>query len=361
MEGDLTCFALPEDALGEILRRLPPRGLAASRCVCKAWRAIVDARRLLLTELLPRSVRGIFLEYNDLNYPAFLSHPSMEPDIIGKLDFYREHEPFSWRSTAYVLGHCNGLLLYQDRRGLHVANPATQRRALLPPPPPPPSGRRWWGSDHLVFDPAESPHYKVLLVPNSPVTEEVGKELRQLVGEEPPVEWPASTLALCVFSSYTGRWEERVFVWEGKAAGMASDEVLQWNWSTKTAALIGGACYNEGPWKLRDANNVEGSVQQNLEDGNNDDESKNALVNSEVEWDSDTDNIVGDDIVQRFQGFVRVLGFHPYKDVIFFNLSLDRAVAYHLDTSVIQDLALCFKTPRFDAGHQDGVVRSPPP
>ncbi|KAF8674361.1 hypothetical protein HU200_048191 [Digitaria exilis] len=113
---------------------------------------------------------------------------------------------------------------------------------------------------------------------------------------------------------------------------------------------------NEGPWKLRDANNVEGSVQQNLEDGNNDDESKNALVNSEVEWDSDTDNIVGDDIVQRFQGFVRVLGFHPYKDVIFFNLSLDRAVAYHLDTSVIQDLGkIC---PDYYGGHATEIQSS---
>jgi len=40
---------LPDD----VLRRLPPRGLAASRCVCKSWLAIVDTRRLLRADLLP--------------------------------------------------------------------------------------------------------------------------------------------------------------------------------------------------------------------------------------------------------------------------------------------------------------------
>jgi hypothetical protein len=217
-DGDPKGLPLPEDALGEILRRLPPRSLAASRCVCKAWRAIVDGRRLLLSELLPHSVRGIVLMYNGLAYPAFLSHPSQHPEDFGKLDFHRnDPDSDNWISTtASVLGHCNGLLLYQDMRGLHVTNPATQRRALLPPPPPPPSGRRWWGFEHLVVDPAESPHYKVLLVPEDPSDEEARSSM----------EWPALTWMLCVFSSCTGHWEERAFVREGEAAGMASDEVL---------------------------------------------------------------------------------------------------------------------------------------
>ncbi|OEL29512.1 hypothetical protein BAE44_0009469 [Dichanthelium oligosanthes] len=226
MEGDLTGLALPEDSMAEILRRLPLRSLAASRCVCKGWRDIVDGHRLLLPELLPHSVRGIFLMYNDLDYPVFLSHPSIDPEMLGKLDFCRNPDtcPYWTRTTASVLGHCYGLLLYQDKRGLHVANPATQRQALLPPPPPPPSGRRWWGFEHLVFDPTESPHYRVLLVPEDPVDDEVSMELQPQARD---VEWPASTWVLCVFSSCTGRWEERAFVREGEAAGMASDEVLR--------------------------------------------------------------------------------------------------------------------------------------
>ncbi|CAN6287010.1 unnamed protein product [Urochloa humidicola] len=107
---------------------------------------------------------------------------------------------------------------------------------------------------------------------------------------------------------------------------------------------------NEGPWKLQDANSGEDSGQQNLQDANNDeDDSSNALVKSEVEWDSDSDNIVGNDIVQRFSGYIGVLGFHPYKGIIFLDLSLDRAAAYHLNTSVIQDLGkIC---PYGNGGH----------
>jgi hypothetical protein len=30
------------DLLAEIFRRLPPRSLAASRCVCKPWRTTID-------------------------------------------------------------------------------------------------------------------------------------------------------------------------------------------------------------------------------------------------------------------------------------------------------------------------------
>ncbi|CAL4935639.1 unnamed protein product [Urochloa decumbens] len=435
MEGDPAGLALPEDALAEILRRLPPRSLAASRCVCKAWRDIVDGRRLLLPELLPHSVRGIFLMYNDLDYPAFLSHPSLDPEILGKLDFYRNPNPQQWIwTTASVLSHCNGLLLYKDTRGLYVANPATQRRALLPPPPPPPSGMFWRGSEHIVFDPTESPHYKVLLVPNDPGDEELSMELRQQAGHESTssMEWPASTWVLCVFSSCTGQWEERPFVREGEAAGMASDKALRrcgvlfqscsdyWrgvfyvqcnggltvmrislsnnkyrvikmptdigerdygdaylgrskeglccasfhDWYKLRVWILDDSCgkkewvlkhhidichsvscvkmfceENEGPWKLQDANIGEDSGQQNLQDANNDeDDSSNALVKSEVEWDSDSDNIVGGDIVQRFSGYITVLGFHPYKDIIFLDLSLDRAVAYRLNTSVVQDL-----------------------
>ncbi|KAM0857479.1 hypothetical protein ACQ4PT_048450 [Festuca glaucescens] len=421
MEGDPMAVALPADALAEILRRLPLRSLATARCVCKVWRAIVDGRRLLLPELLPHSVRGIFLMYSDRDYPAFLSHPSMEPDILGKLNFHRL--PGQW-NRAYVLSHCNGLLLYKDMQGLHVANPATQWRASLPPPPPPLPGR-FHKPPHLVFDPAESLHYEVLIVPESPFIEERA---------EPSKEWPASVWPLCAFSSRTGQWEERAFVREGEAAGMASDEVLQgsnafgqncsayWqgalfvqcnggftvmrislsnnkyrvikmptdigeseyedvylgrskeglccalfhDWYKLRVWILDDSCgtiewvlkhhidiYNsvspvtsvfgendeEGPWILEDADSGEHYGQQNLQDVNKDeDDNKNALVKSKVEWDSDNDNMVDSESegVQSFFGCVGVIGFHPYKDVIFLNLSIERAAAYHLNTSRVQ-------------------------
>ncbi|KAM0857483.1 hypothetical protein ACQ4PT_048452 [Festuca glaucescens] len=380
--------ALPADALAEILRRLPLRSLATARCVCKVWRAIVDGRRLLLPELLPHSVRGIFLMYSDRDYPAFLSHPSMEPDILGKLNFHRL--PGQW-NRAYVLSHCNGLLLYKDMQGLHVANPATQWRASLPPPPPPLPGR-FHKPPHLVFDPAESLHYEVLIVPESPFVEERA---------EPSKEWPASVWPLCAFSSRTGQWEERAFVREGEAAGMASDEcnggftvmrislsnnkyrvikmptdigeseyedvylgrskeglccALFHDWYKLRVWILDDSCgtiewvlkhhidiYNsvspvtsvfgendeEGPWILEDADSGEHYGQQNLQDVNKDeDDNKNALVKSKVEWDSDNDNMVDSESegVQSFFGYVAAMSGDARRDLEFCRRAAEFAV-----------------------------------
>ncbi|OEL12830.1 hypothetical protein BAE44_0026149 [Dichanthelium oligosanthes] len=63
---------LPDDALAAILRRLPQRTLAASRRVCRAWRAVADARGLLRPRLLPHAVRGIVVNFRRLPVPALL-------------------------------------------------------------------------------------------------------------------------------------------------------------------------------------------------------------------------------------------------------------------------------------------------
>ncbi|KAJ1293839.1 hypothetical protein BS78_01G099800 [Paspalum vaginatum] len=432
--------ALPDDALAEILRRLPPRSLATSRCVCKAWQAIVDGRRLLLPELLPHSVRGIFLMHNELRYPAFLAHPSMEPEIFDNLNFNRHADAADgyWGSRATVLGHCNGLLLYEDMEGFHVVNPATLPHESLPPPPP--VWRFWWGSHHLVFDPSESLHYEVFFVPRAPER------------DAPSLEWPASTWVLCVFSSRTGQWEERAFVREDEAAGMASDKEMQrrkplwqrcsvyWqgvlfvpcnasftvmrislsnnkyrvikmptdigdseygvclgrskeglcsasfhDWYKLRVWILDESCgamewvlkhhidihhsvsrlmwhceEKEGPWKLQDAEN-EDYDQESLQYVNYDeDDSNNALIKGKVEWDSDNDNIVDNEseFVECFLGDITVLGFHPYKDVIFLNLSLQRAVAYHLSTSMVQDLGKV--SPDYYGGHAAYIKSSFP-
>jgi len=67
---------LPEDVLTNIIRRLAPRYVAISRSVCKTWCAIIDARNLLRADLLPRSVRGIFINFNELSMSEFFSRPS---------------------------------------------------------------------------------------------------------------------------------------------------------------------------------------------------------------------------------------------------------------------------------------------
>ncbi|KAM3392647.1 hypothetical protein ACQJBY_013677 [Aegilops geniculata] len=70
---DLT-QVLPAELLADVLRRVAPRGLAACRCACKALLGIIDARRLLRTDLLPHSVDGIFINFHseDINYNGYL-------------------------------------------------------------------------------------------------------------------------------------------------------------------------------------------------------------------------------------------------------------------------------------------------
>lgn len=440
-------MALPDDVLADVLRRLAPRSLAASRCVCKAWRAIVDTRRLLLPDLLPHSVRGIFFMYHDLQYPVFLSRPSTGPEISGKLDFLPDPDP-DWCSFADVLDHCNGLLLCQNPHGFHVANPATRRWARLPPLPL--VGDLMSDVAHLVFDPTESPHYEVLLVPDNPGREKRRRSIERSMffrssaaddtkeeecEDDRLMEWPASTCVMCVFSSRTGRWEERAFAREGEAAGMVADirwqdysffergDSVYWRgvfyvqriggdfvmrislsndkyqvikmptdieWKNNKPYLgrsekgvccaLGHGAYNlqvwildescgqikwvlmhqidleptvlrvlnygpqtEGPWILQDVNKA-------LVDSDNDEDDNNkALVEEKFEWDSDNDNVLDTEYeVEGYRtGYITFLGFHPYKDVVFLNVSLERVLAYHLNSSMVQDLGI---SPKYYGG-----------
>lgn len=154
---------LPSDVLADILRRLSPRSLAVSRCIRRTWRDVVDAHQLLRTDLLPLSVRGIFMHYCALDFPEFLARPTTGPEICGGLDFI----PPKFRE---IKDHCNGLLLLciaKDQHDYAVANPATRRAARLPPRPTS-STTTTTAFDEaacLVFDPTVSPHYEVFLVP----------------------------------------------------------------------------------------------------------------------------------------------------------------------------------------------------
>jgi len=83
-----------------------------------------------------------------------------------------------------------------------------------------------------VFDPAASPaHYKVLL---EPVV--VYNACRLM-------EWPAVAWAWQEFSSESGRWEEKVFVRDGEAAGTTVGELLSLLESLCFAAYWQGALY----------------------------------------------------------------------------------------------------------------------
>ncbi|XP_066379334.1 uncharacterized protein [Miscanthus floridulus] len=196
-----------------ILRRLTPRFLATSRCVCKPWCTIIDTRRLVRADLLPLSLAGIFINFHDLVLSEFFSRSSTGPTIS---DCLPPRDIFS--------DHCNGLLLLDD----YVVNPATYQWVQLPPFPSPHLGtENFFHKEHLVFDPAVSPHYEVFLIPFA-CARSVRIKLNPATEE---LEWPLSPCILHVFSSRTKKWEERSFVREGEAAGTVADMRLDGSYS----------------------------------------------------------------------------------------------------------------------------------
>jgi len=89
---------LPDDVLADVLRR-----------VCRAWRALIDDRRLLRGDLLPRSLAGLFVNYNELPFAELFRRPST--DLTGY-----------YMPCVRVRDHCNGVLLLYNA----LLNPAAQ-------------------------------------------------------------------------------------------------------------------------------------------------------------------------------------------------------------------------------------------
>jgi len=219
---------LPEDVLANMLRHLAPRFLATSRCVCKPWCKIIDTRRLVRADLLPLSLAGIFINFPDLVLSEFFSRSSTGPTIS---DCLPPRDIFSTFSD-----HCNGLLLLDD----YVVNPATYQWVQLPPfPSPHLCTENFFHKEHLVFDPAVSPHYEVFLIPFACARS--GRIKLNPATEE--LEWPLSPCILHVFSSRTKKWEERSFVREGEAAGNVADMRLDHPYVPDTSVYWRGVLY----------------------------------------------------------------------------------------------------------------------
>uniref|UniRef100_A0A0E0KH78 F-box domain-containing protein n=1 Tax=Oryza punctata TaxID=4537 RepID=A0A0E0KH78_ORYPU len=402
-QEDTATTALPDDILAEVLRRLSPRDVAASRCVCKPWRDLVDERRLLRADLLPRSFAGVFINFWDIMNSEFFARPSSTGTaaIFGHLDFM----PFTLR-WHQVKDHCNGLLLLDYGC---VVNPATRWWARFPPQPPWPE----MGSYHpayLVFDPAVSPQYEVFLIPDRPRTP----------------GWPPSVCVLCVFSSETERWEKRTFVREREDAGgirsnregIQKRNAVYWRGALYVhcntdfimrisvrddryrviefpkvtrmdsyengefylgrsekgvyLALVRNCCWlqvwildescGEIKWELKHDKDIKYSLLgRNIRQGlgpwivtdinyhvNRKKKAQREKVEYEpnmnvtlekFEWSSDDDNILDNqDIPGIYNEHIIIIGFHPFKEIIFLSESLKRGLAYHLNSSKVEDL-----------------------
>jgi hypothetical protein len=243
---------LPDDMLANVLARLPPSSLAASRCVRKHWCSIIDARRLLRADLLPLRLDAFYCINLGLidRLTYFFARPSAARRIPGGcLDFLEDYFDLG------VQDHCNGLLLVCDM----VANPATRQWTNLPTSPEPSIGDMLgvavWGTtmgeekDHhylyssfyLVYDPiVQSPqHFEVFLIPL------LGRDLgnrENITIDIEEQEWPPSTFRTHVFSSRRWRWEERSWIRQGEPAGTMADMLQSDCWDRK-AVYFQGALY----------------------------------------------------------------------------------------------------------------------
>ena len=233
---------LPDDILADVLRRLPPRSLAASRCVRKQWCSIIDVRRMLRVDLLPLQLDGFFGNPNDYEHrPSFFAPPSTMRRIItaGRLsDFF---DTFGYMSIA---DHCNGLLLHGLGQ-LTVVNPATRQWAALPAFPSPSASSsssvvddqllQSVGNQLIVYDPMVSPqHYEVFVIPifytyttsdgDGDGDGDDETQTQHLAADYSADQyWPPSPYTIHVFSSRKWMWEERSFVRQGDPAGTIAD------------------------------------------------------------------------------------------------------------------------------------------
>ncbi|KAF0903975.1 hypothetical protein E2562_030107 [Oryza meyeriana var. granulata] len=139
--GALTCSLVKSASRARRARRTWRRGSrcptpcsptssAASRRVCKVWRAVVAARGVLLRQALPHAVRGVYLNLVDYQRPRFFARRSSTtgPRVDGDLGFL----PGYMGGHSPVRDHCNGLVLCGDNWVFDVANPATRRWERLP-------------------------------------------------------------------------------------------------------------------------------------------------------------------------------------------------------------------------------------
>lgn len=328
-----------------------------------------------------------------------------------------------------------------------MVNPATRQWERLP---------RMDAHDYvpyLVFDPAVSCHYEVLLFhcePEKPkkfdlieffsllddvsiVEGTVEDESQDEPVKRPPeqsiedlhslMEWPPWQWTIPVFSSITCQWQERSFVRQGEAVRSMTDVQLD----TVQPTVLRGARWRYGlywrgalyvhcrgafvtrlslsdgkyqvintpvdveeskqarpylgksergvyfatiqdEYKLRFWNLNESSghldwvLKHNIQldvsglcaamhfyhhenngprilEGDNDGGNNIALLEEDTEWNSDDDNIMNFNQggFEDHYSCVSFLGFHPYKEVVFLELSF-RGVAYHLNSSKVQYL-----------------------
>ncbi|KAK3146683.1 hypothetical protein QOZ80_3BG0270180 [Eleusine coracana subsp. coracana] len=329
---------LPDDVLADVLRHLAPRYLAASRSVCRAWRDVVDARGLLRADLLPLSLAGLFINFHCLDITELFSRPSTDASICGKHDYFPDAAA-GVRSWSFVLHHCNGLLLIavdNDSDDLRVLNPATRFWTALPKCPAPVMETDLLHDEYLAYDPTVSPHYQVFSIPRFVNRGRIGdfhydrislsNDTYQVI--KPPRESSCKMEWVLIHQRSLVEW------------------LIKYKLDCRGAYRSKHDPRVSGPWSLQNLNYCYGKY--NIEDDVEADMceekwewSSEASVSEKFEWSSDDCNVdqCKNNSYENYRGYyTEILGFHPYKEIIFLSEITTRGLAYNFNSSEVQVL-----------------------
>lgn len=125
----------------------------------------------------------------------------------------------------------------------------------------------------------------------------------------------------------------RLWVW---ILDESSDDQVEWKLRHDSGWGPAFPCLSShsGPWILSNINFDDESEDEEEDQGE-----------QEFEWNSDDDSFIlpTDARVEECHAFsrFRIVAFHPYKEIIFFDRSSSRALAYHLSSSKLEDLGNC--------------------
>ncbi|CAN6294745.1 unnamed protein product [Urochloa humidicola] len=245
---------LPEDAMVEILTRVPTRSVYRSKCVAKGWRDLMEdpSHR----KRLPQTLQGFFSMDKEIygrgsgrhhiGFTSLLAR-SAPLGIDRRLSFLTKLPGIKILTLA---DSCNGLFLFEhglksgpsDRLGYVVCNPAMKQWKAVPRygSLPPAYARGENRYSYLVFDPAVSSHFHIVQLwyeecqlvsfeEGEPVDEDDeendsyahdywGRRHQHNSdddeGEERYITKDVYRISVHIYSSETGTWSHNVSDWE---------------------------------------------------------------------------------------------------------------------------------------------------
>ncbi|GJN12515.1 hypothetical protein PR202_ga30798 [Eleusine coracana subsp. coracana] len=324
---------LPDDMLADVLRRAAPRDLGVSRCVCRAWRALVDDRRLLRADLLPLSLAGLFIDYSGLPYTNFLARPSSANTTTPyPAALHQRRGPLQTASLS-VFSSRTG---QWDERKFVRENEAAGTAADVEEEPLKAKRKAvcWRGAlyVHCQMD-------IIMRISLSDNKYRVIKPPRDLNMSEYRALHLGKSEKGVYSASLEGR-EHRLRVWLLHES--PQDNKTKWIVKHDTGRGLTVPSLNldqpayHGPWIF------DGGCCDN-HGGSNDEAQQNQIVG----WNSDDDEAlpfqtpqVDDRNTETNHRYVsiEILGFHPFREIVFLHRSWSRGLAYHLNSSRLEDL-----------------------